>query len=295
MEYERKKREQNPVLAICYDFDKTLSPENMQQGYIESVTGDDVDKFWRESNTLASENDMDRNLAYMYKMIKEAHGRLIVNKKALQEYGNKVRLYNGVTGWFDRIRLYGKNQNVKVEHYIISSGLKEMIEGTTIARNGAFEKIYASSFYYDDQGVAEWPAQAVNYTSKTQFLFRIEKGVLDINDSDGVNKYFKPEEIRIPFRNIVYIGDSETDIPCMKLVNTYGGHSIGVYDPDIEDKSQVFKMLRDNRIRYFAPADYSEGLKLDTLVKAIIDKTATYEILENRHFKDAAQAMNDIL
>lgn len=293
MEYERKRKEGNPVLAICYDFDKTLSPENMQQGYIESVTGDDVDKFWQESNTLASDNDMDRNLAYMYKMIKKAHGRLIVNKKALQDYGNKVRLYNGVTGWFDRIRLYGENKNVKVEHYIISSGLKEMIEGTTIARNGAFEKIYASSFYYDDQGVAVWPAQAVNYTSKTQFLFRIEKGVLDINDSDGVNKYFKPEEIRIPFRNIVYIGDSETDIPCMKLVNTYRGHSIGVYDPDIEDKSQVFKMLRDNRIRYFAPADYSEGLELDALVKAIIDKTATYEILENRHYKNAKEAMQN--
>lgn len=293
MEYERKRKEGNPVLAICYDFDKTLSPENMQQGYIESVTGDDVDNFWQESNTLASDNDMDRNLAYMYKMIKKAHGRVIVNKKALQDYGNKVRLYNGVTGWFDRIRLYGENKNVKVEHYIISSGLKEMIEGTTIARNGAFEKIYASSFYYDDQGVAVWPAQAVNYTSKTQFLFRIEKGVLDINDSDGVNKYFKPEEIRIPFRNIVYIGDSETDIPCMKLVNTYGGHSIGVYDPDIEDKSQVFKMLRDNRIRYFAPADYSEGLELDALVKAIIDKTAAYEILENRHYKNAKEAMQN--
>ena len=176
-----------------------------------------------------------------------------------------------------------------MEHYIISSGLKEMIEGTKIAQSGAFKKIYASSFYYNNRGVAKWPAQVINYTSKTQFLFRIEKGVLDINDP-GVNDYFPPDEIRVPFRNIVYIGDSDTDIPCMKLVNTYGGHSIGVYNPDTQDKTKVFKMMRDNRIKYFAPADYSEGLELDALVKAIIDKTATYEVLENKHYANLTEA-----
>lgn len=164
-----------------------------------------------------------------------------------------------------------------------------MIEGTSIAKNGAFEKIYASSFYYNDRGVAVWPAQVINYTSKTQFLFRIEKGTLDINDP-AVNEYFSPDKIRVPFRNIVYIGDSDTDIPCMKLVNSSGGHSIGVYNPDTKDKSKVMKMINDNRIRHYAPADYSENKELDQLIKAIIDKTASYEVLESHYYKNLAKA-----
>ena len=224
--FTRKHKERKPVVAICYDFDKTLSPDDMQaQGYIQSV-GYDIKSFWAESNKLAEDNDMDQNLAYMYEMMEKARGRLVFTKDKLEEYGAKVNLFPGVEDWFERIRQYGLEQNVIVEHYIISSGLKEMIEGTTVAKSGAFEKIYASSFYFDNYGVAIWPAQVVNYTNKTQFLFRIEKGVLDINDQ-GVNDYFSPEDIRVPFRNMVYIGDSDTDIPCMKLVNTYGGHSIG--------------------------------------------------------------------
>ena len=289
MNYDRKRKEDRPVLAICYDFDKTLSPDDMQaQGYIQSV-GYDVQKFWDESNDLAKANDMDNNLAYMWKMVQESEGRMVFNKEKLAEYGARVKLFDGVEDWFERIRAYGKTRNVIVEHYIISSGLKEMIEGTKMARAGAFEKIYASSFYFNDRGVAKWPAQVINYTSKTQFLFRIEKGVLDINDP-GVNAYFSPEEIRVPFRNMVYIGDSDTDIPCMKLVNTYGGHSIGVYDPATQNKKKVYKMMHDKRIRYYAPADYTERSELDLLVKAIIDKTAANEILEDRHFRNIAEA-----
>lgn len=289
MNYDRKRKEDRPVLAICYDFDKTLSPDDMQaQGYIQSV-GYDVQKFWDESNDLAKANDMDNNLAYMWKMVQESEGRMVFNKEKLAEYGARVKLFDGVEEWFERIRAYGKTRNVIVEHYIISSGLKEMIEGTKMARAGAFEKIYASSFYFNDRGVAKWPAQVINYTSKTQFLFRIEKGVLDINDP-GVNAYFSPEEIRVPFRNMVYIGDSDTDIPCMKLVNTYGGHSIGVYDPATQNKEKVYKMMHDKRIRYYAPADYTERSELDLLVKAIIDKTAANEILEDRHFRNIAEA-----
>lgn len=266
-----------PVLAICYDFDKTLSPDDMQaQGYIQSV-GYDVADFWAESNKLAHENEMDENLAYMFLMIQKAKGKVLFTRKTLQEYGAKVELFPGVTDWFDRITEYGQKHGVLVEHYIISSGLKEMIEGTAVADK--FKKIYASAFYYDSNGVAKWPAQAVNYTNKTQFLFRIQKGVLGINDA-GVNEFINPEDIRVPFRNIVYIGDSATDIPCMRLVNTNGGHSIGVYN---NDKSKVQKMLRDGRIRYYAPADYRDGQQLDTLVKAIIHRTATNEVLESAH------------
>lgn len=280
----RKYKESKPVLAICYDFDKTLSPDDMQaQGYIQKVYGDDVKSFWTESNKLAEDNEMDSNLAYMFKMKQEAEGREIFTRETLEKYGAEVSLFPGVDTWFERIREYGAAHDVIVEHYIISSGLKEMIEGTAVAKAGAFERIYASSFYYNERGVAVWPAQVINYTNKTQFLFRIVKGVLDVNDS-GVNDYFAPEDIRVPFRNMVYIGDSDTDVPCMKLVNSYGGHSIGVYNNDSLDKSKVYKMLSENRIKYFAPADYTEGSEIDHLVKTIIERTATNELLENIHY-----------
>ena len=289
IQFERRQKEARPVLAICYDFDKTLSPDDMQaQGYIQSV-GYKVDAFWEESNAVARANDMDSNLAYMYKMVKEAEGNFVFSRRALEEYGAHVKLFDGVDTWFDRIRAYGESRGVIVEHYIISSGLREMIEGTSIARRGVFERIYACSFYFNERGVAVWPAQAVNYTNKTQFLFRIEKGMLDPNDP-GVNDYIPPEQLRVPFRNMVYIGDSDTDIPCMKLVTTYGGHAIGVYDPATEDRRKVHRMMRDRRIRYFAPADYTAGSPIEGLVRAIIDKTAAYEVLEEAHTRDQAEA-----
>lgn len=283
-EYERKNKEDFPVVAICYDFDKTLSPDDMQaQGYIQAV-GYNIPDFWEKSNSLATYNEMDQNLAYMYTMKQESEGKVLFTKEKLEECGASVQLFPGVEQWFERIREYGKGKGVIVEHYIISSGLKEMIEGTSVAKTGAFEKIYASSFYYNEKGVAVWPAQVVNYTNKTQFLFRIEKGVLDINDP-AVNESFSPEEMRVPFRNMIYIGDSDTDIPCMKLVNSYGGHSIGVYNAETMDKTKVYKMMRDGRIKYFAPADYTEGKELDLLVRAIIDRTAANEALETLHYK----------
>ncbi len=269
-----------PIIAICYDFDKTLSPTDMQaQGYIQSV-GYDVDEFWKETEKLAKGNDMDSNLAYMYLMMEKAEGNFELTRRALEEYGSKVLLNPGVATWFDRINAYGKKKGIETEHYIVSSGLREMIEGTEIAKNGVFKRIYASSFLYDNSGKAVWPAQTVNYTNKTQFLFRISKGCLDVNDKQ-VNDKFAADEYHVPFRNIVYIGDSETDIPCMKLVNSYGGHSIGVFDGTSDGR--VKQMMRDDRIRYYAKADYSEGQELEGILKLIIDKTAAYEMLEERH------------
>ena len=280
-EYKRERKEEKPVLAICYDFDKTLSPDDMQaQGFIQSV-GYDVETFWKKSNGLASGNDMDQNLAYMLMMQQAAEGKKLFTRGELMKCGKEVVLFPGVKDWFKRICPYGEEHVVLVEHYIISSGLKEMIEGTDVA--GEFKKIYASSFFYNEKGVAIWPAQVVNYTNKTQFLFRIEKGVLDINDP-GVNDSFAPDEMRVPFRNMVYIGDSDTDVPCMKLVNVNGGYSIGVYNADTKDKTKVYKMMRENRIKYYAPADYSEGKELDILLKAIIDRTAENEALESRFY-----------
>lgn len=286
----RKHKEERPVIAICYDFDKTLSPTDMQaQGFIQSV-GCDVNEFWTESNTLGEKNDMDQNLAYMLTMKQKSEGKVLFTKQQLAEYGSKVDLFKGVDTWFKRIKRYGEEQGVIVEHYIISSGLKEMIEGTKVADD--FEKIYATSFYYNDNDVAVWPAQVVNYTNKTQFLFRIEKGVLDINDP-GVNDSFDPSEIRVPFRNMIYIGDSDTDIPCMKLIAVNGGYSVAVYDPETKDKNKAYKMMREKRIKFFAPADYSEGTELDEIVKAIIDRTCANEKLENLFYKQQKEQIDN--
>ena len=277
MQYERLEKGKTPVLAVCYDFDRTLTPGDMQaQGFIQSV-GADVNEFWKQSNEFAINNNMDMNLAYMLAMVKRARGKFYVTREALKSYGARIKLYEGAEGWFDRITGYGRQRGIAVEHYVISSGIKEMIEGTAVA--GKFRKIYASSFAYDEYGAPEWPAQTINYTNKTQFLFRIEKGCLDINDHEGVNRFIPPEKLRVPLRNMVYIGDSDTDIPCMKLVNSSGGHAIGVYDPE-GSRDKVYRLMANNRIKYYAPADYREGSRLDVLLKAIIDKTAAYERLK---------------
>lgn len=260
------------------------------QGYIQSIDYEVAD-FWKESNELAKNNDMDQNLAYMYMMSTRSRGKVLFTRDTLHEQGGKVKLFPGVDTWFDRINEYGRNKGVSVEHYIISSGLKEMIEGTEVAEK--FTKIYASSFYFDDAGVAVWPAQVVNYTNKTQFLFRIEKGVLDINDQ-GVNSFFQPNQYRVPFRNMIYIGDSDTDIPCMKLVNTNGGHSIGVYNSETKDKSKVFRMLDEKRIKYYVPADYNENSQLEQLVKMIIDRTISNEMLEEFYFECVSEKDKEI-
>lgn len=279
---EKNTNDDKPIVAICYDFDKTLSPTDMQaQGYIQSVNYD-VNTFWQESNDLAKNNDMDQNLAYMYKMMDAARRNFIIlNRDKLEEYGSKVSLFPGVENWFNNINDFAEEKGVLVEHYVISSGLKEMIEGTSIAKAGVFKAVYASSYYYDERGEVKWPAQVVNFTNKTQYLFRISKGVLGVNDAD-VNNHYEPEDIRIPFHNIIYIGDSDTDIPCMKVVTINGGHSIGVYD---KDKSKVQKMIHENRISYYAAADYRNGKELDKIVKAIISRTAKNEILEKMRVK----------
>ena len=283
------KKEEKPVVAICYDFDKTLSPDDMQaQGFIQKL-GYEIGDFWKKSNGFAIKNDMDQNLAYMFTMKTESAGKVLFTKTELAKFGSEVKLFPGVEDWFERIRKYGEEKGVIVEHYIISSGLKEMIEGTSIAKKGAFKKIYATSFYCDENGVAVWPAQVVNYTNKTQFLFRITKGVLDVNNA-AVNDFFSESDLRVPFRNMIYLGDSDTDIPCMKLVKTRGGYSIGVFNPETNDRTKVYKMTRDNRIDYFVPADYSENTELDTLIKTIIDKTVFNELLENKKNIDKKEA-----
>lgn len=258
------------IIAFCYDFDKTLTPENMQdQGFIQDI-GMNVCDFWEETSKLVLDKNMDSNLAYMYKMLvkyNQSYGPLTCEK--LQHYGLFVKFYDGVFDWFSLLNEYAKRAGIIAEHYICSSGIKEIIEGTSIA--GHFKKIYASSYMYDSNGSAIWPALTVNYTNKTQFLFRISKDVLAETD-DSVNDYINPGDYRIPFSNMVYIGDSVTDIPCMRLVTNYGGHSIGVYDPKLANTKRVERMLQEGRIYEYCPADYREDSALYKACCKIIDK-----------------------
>ena len=158
-----------------------------------------------------------------------------------------------------------------IEHYIISSGIKEMIHGTPIA--GAFKKIYASSFIYDHHGIAQRPGLAINYTTKTQFLFRINKGFLEVYDDSAINEYLPKAQRAVPFENMIFIGDGETDIPCFRMVKDQGGHSIAVYPADSEQKRQrAGKLIDEGRVNFITEADYSADSQIDIRVRAIIDK-----------------------
>lgn len=261
-------KNRTPKIAICYDFDKTLSPDDMQTFTLIPSFGIDKSEFWDASNNLARENRMDNNLAWMFELIKYSKfNSKSLRKEYFREIGADVKLYKGVEDWFDRITKYAANKGIRLEHYIISSGLKEIIEGSKIASK--FERIYASSFLYNTDGVAEWPAQAINYTNKTQYIFRIAKGVLEEYD-EKVNESMSDEQLRIPYTNIVYIGDSATDIPCMRLVKSKGGYSIGVFDPDKDNRSKVYQLFNDGRLNFYAPADYSARSQLTKYIKQII-------------------------
>ena len=260
------------TIALIYDFDGTLAAGNMQEYDFIPAVGKSNFEFWDEANQLAEEQDADQILTYMALMIRSAQAKgLSLRREAFQESGKKVEFYNGVVEWFDRINAYGEERGVRVLHYINSSGLKEIIEGTPIADK--FRKIYACSFLYNVDGIAYWPGVAVNYTNKTQFIFKINKGVESVYDTKQVNQYMEERERPVPFSRMIYVGDGTTDIPCMRLVKNFGGHSIAVYNPNSESKrGEMNTLIRDNRVNHVCPADYSEGSEIDTVVKTIIDK-----------------------
>ncbi|MBQ8471507.1 MAG: haloacid dehalogenase-like hydrolase [Alistipes sp.] len=265
---------ENPrfTIALIYDFDGTLAPGNMQEYDFIPAVGKSNKEFWSEANTLAEEQDADMVLTYMARMIQEAKSKgLSLRREAFQESGRKVSLYRGVKEWFGRINRYGEERGIRILHYINSSGLTEIIEGTEIAHE--FRKIYACSFLYDVDGIAYWPAVAVNYTNKTQFIFKINKGVESVFDSTQVNRYIPEDDRPVPFKHMIYVGDGTTDIPCMRLVKNFGGHSIAVFNPAQRDaRKHMATLIRDNRVNHVCPADYSEGGEMDRLVKMIIDK-----------------------
>ncbi len=263
-------------LALVYDFDGTLAAGNMQEYEFVPAIGMAKEEFWREVGELSAAHDADGILMYMMHMLDRAKtANVSVRRDDFVRFGRSVELFPGVERWFDRITAYAAERNVVLDHYIVSSGIREMIEGTSIA--GKFARIYASSFVYDQDGVARWPALAVNYTTKTQFLFRINKGTLAVSDSEMINRYVPDAERPVPFSNIVFIGDGPTDVPCFRLIREKGGHAIAVYRPDAPDSRRVAdEFLRDGRIDTLAPADYRDGGQLDEIVKRLVDATAAH-------------------
>ena len=284
-----------PIVAICYDFDKTLSPEDMQDFGLIPKLKCEVKEFWNESNEIAEKYGMDRILSYMKLIVEKAsQQKVTVSKRDFKNLGKTIQLFPGVESWFDRINDFAYSIKINLEHYIISAGLKEIIQGTSIAKY--FTEIYASSFIYSEYGAPIWPCQVVNYTTKTQHLFRISKDCLDLCDENSINEYIENEDRRIPFRNFIYIGDSETDIPAMKIVKNGGGTSIGVYNAEKVNIGRVSKLLKQDRIDFLVPSIYEENSRLDVLVKDTLTRIKSQESLNtlNKRQNDYVDRILDL-
>ena len=275
-----------PIIALLYDFDKTLCTTDMEDYSFIPSLGYTPAQFWQKANNFGWENQMDGLLAYMYTMLREAARRnRPFTRTDLVEKGRSIVLFPGVEDWFRRINDFGAGQGVQVEHYIISSGLREIIEGSSIS--GEFKEIYASEFYYDESGVPVWPKLAVNFTAKTQFVYRINKGVLDVSDDKTLNDSMPDDSKRVPFTNMIYVGDGLSDVPCMKMMRAYGGQAIAVYQQ--ENRQGVEDLLAKGRVDFIFPADYRAGTDLDATVRNIIRKMAIADALAE---ENAAQRRN---
>ena len=268
-----------PIVAIMYDFDKTLCTKDMQNYRFIPSLGIEVGEFWDYTNYVQTTEKMDSVLAYMYAAVKISKEKNIpIKRSGLEENGKSIEFFPGVVEWFKRINEFGKANNVEIEHYVISSGMKEIIDGTIISSE--FKNIFACEYLYDDEGNAVWPKTAVNYTNKTQFVYRINKGVLDISNDTDLNRSMPDDSKRIPFENMIYIGDGLSDVPCMKMMKSYGGKAIAVYQ-QLDEK--VKELLRKDRVDFIYPADYSENSGLDKTVKDIIVKMSISDKLNQEY------------
>ena len=269
---------QAPIIAFLYHFDKTLCTTDMEDYAFIPSLGYTPAEFWGRANAFGWENRMDGLLAYMYTMIQECAAQNIkLDRAFLNHCGESIQLFPGVREWFARINAFGESLGVQVEHYVISSGLREIIEGSGIAQE--FREIYACEFYYNENGDACWPKLDVNFTNKTQFVYRINKGILDVSRDRELNDSMPDDSKRVPFTNMIYMGDGLSDVPCMKMMRAYGGQAIAVYQAS--NRQGVEKLLADGRVDFIFPADYREGMELDRTVRDILRKmTITDRLLE---------------
>ena len=280
------------IVALLYDFDKTLCTQDMQNYAFIPSLGMAPGDFWAEANAFGRREHMDGILAYMYTMIRKSRELGVpLTRQSLNRCGRSISFFPGVTDWFDRLNRYGALLGVEVEHYVISSGLREIIDGSAIA--GAFKEIYASEFYYDGEGRPVWPKLAVNFTAKTQFVYRINKGVLDVADDRTLNDSMPDDSKRVPFTNMIYIGDGLSDVPCMKMMRAYGGQAIAVYQA--ANRAGVEELLARGRVDFIFPADYREGRALEETVKNIIRKIAVADRLRREHLHQLRHLGEDVL
>ena len=263
-------------VAIVYDFDGTLARGNLQEASFIPEIGMERSEFWDTVKATAKQHDADEILVYMQLMLLKAQKNGIkVTRRDLERHGAAGSLFPGLAdqSWFQRINRFGAESNLNIKHYIVSSGLKEMILGSPIAHQ--MDHIFASSFIYENE-VAVWPALAINYTTKTQYLFRINKGILNAWDGAALNAYMHNSERPVPFERIIFVGDGDTDIPTMKMTTYQGGYSVAVYDPSREDHAlhKVHKLISDNRVNFVAPADFSENSHFDIIIKGVLGRMA---------------------
>ena len=275
-------KKQKTVVALLYDFDKTLCTQDMQNYSFIPSLGMSPHDFWEETNEFVEENQMDGILAYMYRMVRKSREKGVpLTRETLRHCGQDISFFPGVTDWFSRISRFGDLLGIEVEHYVISSGLREIIEGTEIANY--FKEVYACEFFYDENGIPVWPKLAVNFTAKTQFIYRINKGVLNVSDDKALNASMPDEHKRISFVNMVYIGDGLSDVPCMKMMRSYGGQAIAVYQD--ANRGAVEELLRKERVDFIYPVDYREGSPLENTVKNILRKMAVSQQLYEENKK----------
>lgn len=281
---------EKPIIAIIYDFDKTLCDQDMQNYSFIPNLNMTPQEFWGEIGEFSKSENMEAILSYLYYMVKKSDEKGVpMTREYLRSLGKDVNLFPGVNEWFTRINHYAKEHGAIVEHYVVSSGIKDIICNTEIANE--FKAVYACDFYYDENDKAVWPKMAINFTSKTQYLYKINKGILDETDSTEVNKKYKTK--RIPFRNMIYIGDGLTDIPCMTMLKKEGGKSIGIYTA--ANKERVQQFLVEDRINYVCPANYRENSYLDRTVKLIIKSAclvSELQALENKQTLKAEEKLS---
>ena len=265
-------------VALIYDFDETLSVTYMQDYLLIPKLGMKPKAFWEAANSWSRDNCADQITGSMFYFTMLAREKGIkLTRKFFCDMAETIEYFEGVEQWFDRINEYAKERNLQIEHYIISSGYEEIIAGASIRKH--FKDVFGCSFAFGKDGTPVWPARVVNYSTKTQYLSKINKGLGKLEDR-AVNEFMPDEDRVIPYRRMIYFGDGMTDIPSMKITKERGGNAIAVYRPKSKHKKNAIKLLSDNRVNFALPADYRENSELDNVVKTILDKIATERDLD---------------
>jgi hypothetical protein len=260
------------TIALVYDFDGTLSPQPMQEYTVLPKIGVEPAQFWAMVNREARETESDPMLVYMRHIIEALEREKVdVKREDFAAMAGAIEYFPGVATWFARMNAYVKRRSrgqVKLAHYLISAGQKEILDGVSIRKH--FKRIYASEYHFNHHGVATFPKLLVTDTLKTQFLFRINKGLELVTES--INEHMPEAERPIPFANIIYVGDGMTDVPSMALTKKSGGHTVAVFDAKSERQRAIcMKLLEAGRADFIAEADYRKASKLSRRVALLLD------------------------